>query len=46
MRKYIEVELNIVMLEAQDIITGSFPGFAGTEDGFDNPNTEGQFVGD
>ena len=46
MRKYIEVELNIVMLEAQDIITGSFPGFAGTEDDFGDPNTEGQFVGD
>lgn len=43
MRKYIEVELNIVMLEAQDVITMS--GFAGTEDDFGDPNTEGQFVG-
>lgn len=38
MRKYVEVELNIVMLEGQDVITAS-NGFAGGfEDGLDNPN--------
>ena len=36
MKKYVEVELNIVMLQAQDVITMS--GFAGFEDDLGNPN--------
>ena len=38
MKKYVEVELNIVMLETQDVITAS-GGFAGGfEDGLGDPN--------
>lgn len=44
MKKYMEVEMNIVMLEAQDVITMS--GFAGFEDGFGNPNEPTQETGD
>jgi hypothetical protein len=41
MKKYIEVEIELVVLQAQDIVTLS--GFNGGEHGFDNPNGGGNF---
>lgn len=37
MKKYIELEIELVVLQAQDIVTFS-GGFEGDEDGFEDPN--------
>ena len=36
MKKYIEVEIELVVLQAQDIVTAS--GFGGGDHEFDDPN--------
>ena len=38
--QYEEIQINLVMLTAQDVITAS--GFEGEEDSFENPNNFGQ----
>lgn len=46
MKKYIDMEIEVIVFQAQDIITNSINGgFAGSdhEDGFDNPNDTGNF---
>ena len=37
MKKYHEVEMELIIFQAQDVITSSL-GFDGVLDGFDNPN--------
>ena len=38
--QYEEIQINLLMLTAQDVITAS--GFEGEEDSFGNPNNFGQ----
>lgn len=37
MKKYYAVEIELILLQAQDVVTMS--GFAGGEDGFEDPNS-------
>ena len=41
MKKYNELEIELVLLQAQDVVTMS--GFEGEGDGFENPNPVGDF---
>ncbi len=41
MKKYIEVEIELVVLQAQDVVTLS--GFQGGLDEFEDPNSKEQF---
>ena len=38
MKRYTELEIELVLLQRQDVVTTSL-GFAGNEDGFGDPNT-------
>lgn len=45
MKKYIDLEMQLVVLQAQDIVTLS--GFSGVDDEFENPNgTSGDEAGE
>ncbi len=41
MKKYMEVEIELVVLQAQDVVTMS--GFQGGLDEFEDPNSKEQF---
>ena len=42
MKNYKNLELDLVLIENVDVITAS--PFTGVDDGFDDPNAEGQFT--
>ena len=43
MKKYVELEIELVVLQAQDVVTLS--NFFGEEDGFGNPNADPNNLG-
>jgi len=44
MKKYIEMSIEILLLQASEVDTVSASGFWGEGGDFDNPNVDGNFV--